>query len=661
MKKFFNSNKTVYIILCLVILAGICRFSYGFFVEKQGTHSDEEWSFGLANSYYEPYIYSSDDDNYDKNCNEWLSGEVLKNYLTVQKGERFSFGSVYYNMACDMHPPLYFFALHFLSSFFVDQYIPALGFIINVVCYIIMSIFLYRLLLIMSKSRYVGILGVIFNTFNVGTLSMVIFIRMYTMVTMFAVILAYYNAKLYYDTASRKKISTYIKLAIFTCLGALTHHFFLPYAFMLTAIMCICWMIKKEWHVLAKYAGFMILGVALSIAIFPATLDHMLGVQTFKFRDEGKYTTSTAQAFTNNNDASDLVDDTDTSYKAFTTDDIENYDQIIFKYYFFTCIYMVFVDIFGFSIVSPYSKGIMLYFPVALLVLIVLFFSFSFLFRKETFFIKLKKRFKTFLKEKTIVSLFKKFNWFVLSIIITFIFIVVICSYRVDISLMSNFTTRYLFIVYPIISILFVYITFSLFNKLFHNAKIYMTLFSIVIVLSLSIDIILATKQCSYFFPTTKNIEYIENLSTNSNIIIVSPSRWHMTIYAPLIYKCDSFIYMSNSSFFNQSNLLSSIDQTKKTYLFIDTTQFLDSSEDANDSASYSDMSTYNYNEVNTRSIILNKRLHNLNLGNKKLLYLDSYLNYLSKDNNIKYLNLITDAVDFGAEFNVYEITFEKE
>lgn len=83
MKKFFNSNKTVYIILCLVILAGICRFSYGFFVEKQGTHSDEEWSFGLANSYYEPYIYSSDDDNYDKNCNEWLSGEVLKNYLTV--------------------------------------------------------------------------------------------------------------------------------------------------------------------------------------------------------------------------------------------------------------------------------------------------------------------------------------------------------------------------------------------------------------------------------------------------------------------------------------------------------------------------------------------------------------------------------------------------
>ncbi len=658
MKKFFNSNKTVYIILCLVILAGICRFSYGFFVEKQGTHSDEEWSFGLANSYYEPYIYSSDDDTYDKNCNEWLSGEVLKNYLTVQKGERFSFGSVYYNMACDMHPPLYFFALHFLSSFFVDQYIPALGFIINIICYVIMSIFLYRLLLLMSKSRYVGILGVIFNTFNVGTLSMVIFIRMYTMVTMLAVILAYYNAKLYYDTASRKKISTYIKLTIFTCLGALTHHFFLPYAFMLTAIMCICWLVKKEWHVFAKYAGFMILGVALSIAIFPATLDHMLGVQTFKFRDEGRYTSVTSENNINNDEKIKSVNENQ-SYNAFTTDDIENYDQIIFKYYFFTCIYMVFVDIFGFSIVSPYSKGIMLYFPVVLLVLIILLFSFSFLFRKETFFIKLKEHFKNFLKEKTIVSLLKKFNWFILSIIITFVFIVVICSYRVDISLMSNFTTRYLFIVYPIISILFVYFTFSLFNKLFHNKKICMTIFSVIITLILSIDIILATKQCSYFFPTTRNIDYIESLATNANIIIVSPSRWHMTIYAPLIYKCDSFIYLSNSSFFDQSNLFSSIDQSKKTYLFIDTTQFFDNAEDANDSAGYSDVSTYNYNEVNTRSIILNKRLHNLE--NKNFLFLDSYLNYLSNDNNIKHLNLITDAVDFGAEFNVYEITFEKE
>ena len=54
------SRRLSYIFLALIILAGICRFSYGFFVQKEGAHSDETWSFGLANSYYDPYIQYSD-------------------------------------------------------------------------------------------------------------------------------------------------------------------------------------------------------------------------------------------------------------------------------------------------------------------------------------------------------------------------------------------------------------------------------------------------------------------------------------------------------------------------------------------------------------------------------------------------------------------------
>ena len=121
MKSFIHSKKFIYLLLTLIIFAGIVRFSYGFFVEKKGTHSDEEWSFGLANSYYEPYIYSSDNDLYAKNSNKWIKGQILKNYLSVQKGERFSFGSVYYNMSCDTHPPLYFFVLHFYLLFLLTN------------------------------------------------------------------------------------------------------------------------------------------------------------------------------------------------------------------------------------------------------------------------------------------------------------------------------------------------------------------------------------------------------------------------------------------------------------------------------------------------------------------------------------------------------------
>lgn len=648
MKKIFNSNKTVYIILCFVILAGICRFSYGFFVEKQGTHSDEEWSFGLANSYYEPYIYSSDDDTYTKNCNEWLSGTVLKDYLTVQKGERFSFGSVYYNMACDMHPPLYFFVLHFLSSFFVDQYIPALGFIINIICYIIMSIFLYRLLLLMSKSRYVGILGVIFNTFNVGTLSMVIFIRMYTMVTMFAVILAYYNAKLYYDIASRKKISTYIKLAIFTCLGALTHHFFLPYAFMLTAIMCICWMVKKEWHVLAKYAGFMILGVALSIAIFPATLDHMLGVQTFKFRDEGKYDSISSAEQTTNEQLDNSTEDINSSSNTFTTDSISNYKVKIFKYYFNLCCYMALCDIFGFSVIFPYNQGIFMYFPIILLIVIILLLSFSFLFRKETFFLKLIN--KTYQYLHNVKAKKHRINWFIISLICSILFVIIICSIRVNIIQMSTFSTRYLFIIYPIICIVFVCFLNWLLIKIYCHKKFFIKLLSpLILITMLLFNNYKMGKNCTYFFNSTFNTDSVISISKNANVIIASPSRWHLTIFAPLLYQCDNFYY----SFYDNLYITNPLEDIKKfqnnTYIIVDTSRLID------DESLIDIPSNIAYNNINATRIIMKKDLEGKDASKY---YLKNYLSYIESYPQIKDMKYIGSATDFGITMEIYKLEF---
>ena len=181
-------SKLGYIFLTLIIIAGICRFSYGFFVQKDNFHSDEPWSFGLANSYYEPYIQYTDDTSAFKNVDTWITNDTFREYLTVQKGERFSFGSVYYNMTCDTHPPLYFFLLHFLSSFFPDQYVFGLGFLINMIAYIFMAIFMYKLLLLITRSEVVSLLGVMFSTFSLGMLNMTMFVRMYMCVATLAIL-----------------------------------------------------------------------------------------------------------------------------------------------------------------------------------------------------------------------------------------------------------------------------------------------------------------------------------------------------------------------------------------------------------------------------------------------------------------------------------------
>lgn len=69
--------------------------------QKKGYFIDEIYSWGLANSYYKPFVASYD--VFDR----WVTEDVAADYMTVQKGERFAYQSVYYNQAQDVHPPFF--------------------------------------------------------------------------------------------------------------------------------------------------------------------------------------------------------------------------------------------------------------------------------------------------------------------------------------------------------------------------------------------------------------------------------------------------------------------------------------------------------------------------------------------------------------------------
>ncbi len=661
MKSFIHSKKFIYTLLTLIMIAGIARFSYGFFVEKKGTHSDEEWSFGLANSYYEPYIYSSDDDLYTKNNNKWISGKVIKDYLTVQKGERFSFGSVYYNMSCDMHPPLYFFVLHFLSSFFVDQYILALGFFINVICYIFFAIYIYKTLALIGRSDFFAVLGVLFCTFNNGTLSMMVYIRMYMMVTMFATMFLYYTGKLYYTPRNEITKSFYIKLAAVTCLGALTHHFFLPYAFIITACMCICWIVRKDKKMLFKYATAMIVGVSLSIALFPATIDHLTGIETFQYRDIDQYKniSSTVASIEPNQRFSQITE------KTFTTDNIPNYKQIIFKYYFFTCMSLIFDDIIGFSPVSPYTNGHSAYWVVALFLLFFILCCICFLFRKEQWFLIVKRKIHNKIKQtwKSRDKIISKFNWFIFSMLLSIFFIVIICSFKVNVMGMGNYTNRYLFIIYPAFSIIILSLIYTILNfsankinlhfqktnksNSKHSCKRkYNVLFLCIIILILLFNNI--TQSCIYYFAQkTKNSSLISKISPNSDCIIVSSSDWYLTVYSPLILNSHSVFFTSYNDFLNLKTTLEKNNSDKNIYLLLDTSYFPSAYEN---SASSNEPVEYSNNSLDIRKLYSEKKLDDPIY--KEQTHLD-FAKSLSFSNKLKYVG---SSTIFSIPINIYQL-----
>lgn len=119
MKEIKNSDDKEYckkantkFVLVLIILVQVlfmlwyCNMKSGYFV-------DEIWSYGLSNSYYHAQIW--EDGALDKTE---INPQMFNDYLVVNEGEEFSYGSVIYNQTHDSHPPLFYMVLHTVSSFF---------------------------------------------------------------------------------------------------------------------------------------------------------------------------------------------------------------------------------------------------------------------------------------------------------------------------------------------------------------------------------------------------------------------------------------------------------------------------------------------------------------------------------------------------------------
>ena len=280
-QKIMNLKFVPIIILGLIIAVQLVNIAVLIVERKEGYHSDEMFSYGLSNSFYQPFIDSDDirdfnDLNRTSVSNEWESGDILREYITVQGDERFRYDSVWYNQAHDRHPPLYYSVLHTICSFFPDTFSPVFGYIINFICFIVTQIFLYKLTQNMLKSKYLALCVCLLWGFSAGAINVTVFIRMYCMLAMWVVIFAYLHSKLY-KTKEEPLVKQLVALGIVTFLGAMTQHFFLFVAFVFAVCFCIRYLITKRYKVFLAY-GFTVLGgVLLSIAVFPATITHFLG------------------------------------------------------------------------------------------------------------------------------------------------------------------------------------------------------------------------------------------------------------------------------------------------------------------------------------------------------------------------------------------------
>ena len=247
----------------ILICTGVCLL---FCFRKTGFFIDEIYSYGLANSYYAPYL--SDVKEGD------LAGTVFTRaeaeaYLAVGQEDAFAFGSVYYNQTQDVHPPLYYWILNAASSLAKGSCSKWIGLSINLTFYVLTLITLY----ILAKALFTSTAAAAAVTALYGlsplATSAAVMIRMYMMLTFFTVLLALSAVKLL-QAENKRPLYPMITLVIF--LGMMTQYYFVFYAFFL-CLACDLYMLRKrDFRGFAGFSLCAVTGVLLMVAVFPASL-----------------------------------------------------------------------------------------------------------------------------------------------------------------------------------------------------------------------------------------------------------------------------------------------------------------------------------------------------------------------------------------------------
>lgn len=254
--------------ICILALQIIVITYFG--IQKNWLFGDEQWTFNLANRYYEPFLGTIDASPY---YGKWLSPDFWNSVLTVNPAYGFNYGSVFYNQSLDVHPPLYYLIIHTICSFFPNIYSKWFGIIPNIVFFLLSQFVIYNIGTLIFKKRYTALLLCLFYGFSWGVINNAVYVRMYGLLSLWAVISYYLHLKL----MNRFNRNSLIMVLLFSLLGILTQYYFLIFQFFVSAGYSIYLLFKKEYKHLLEYCiGYLgILGAV--IIIFPAAINQITG------------------------------------------------------------------------------------------------------------------------------------------------------------------------------------------------------------------------------------------------------------------------------------------------------------------------------------------------------------------------------------------------
>ena len=276
-RQFVKEKKFIgFLFAVIVLIQTICIISFG--IQKKGYHIDEIYSYILSNS------YSADRISNDNSVwNHWIEGDEFSKFITVNEDETFSYDKVYLNNTTDAHPPLFYYLLHTVCSFFPNTFSKWYGLSINIVFFILIQIVLYRFSKDLFGDSIWCLLPVAIYGGMKAAFDPVLFIRMYVMLAFFTIFLAYFH----YKMIKRKiKPLDYCICYLVTFLGTYTQYLFAVFAFFTAAFFCFYLLSKKQWKQMILYSFSMLAAIATVFILYPAAIAQITGSSTNNIGNE---------------------------------------------------------------------------------------------------------------------------------------------------------------------------------------------------------------------------------------------------------------------------------------------------------------------------------------------------------------------------------------
>ena len=307
-----KKNIIIYILLLIIITC----LMFFWIDKKQGFHADEVFSYGTSNcddsNVYQAYggkdpdnemfldenplktiknviYYNLHKEEFEQTYHEiretkqsvWRDRSEAIEYVTLDKDELFNYFIVYYNTAEDVHPFLFYFVVHFVSSLMLGTFSKYIIFFINLIFLLLTLIVIRKILLVLKKEHLIIPVTIMYGL-SMGAVSTVMFQRMYMMLTFFTICFLYVNLKIYFNEFKLDKKLKW-QLCLVTLLGFWTQYYFCIYAALIALLMLIFMIKQKDKENIKGYIIQFVKSAVIGVLVFIPCIYHIF----FSYRGIG--------------------------------------------------------------------------------------------------------------------------------------------------------------------------------------------------------------------------------------------------------------------------------------------------------------------------------------------------------------------------------------